>query len=394
MSDVTVVFVADDRLPAVQAALASLCTALDAFEAGGGVADVLIVRTTPDEATATFLAQIDGAQLLDLAAGTPRALAWQSAVDAASEPLIWLGGSDVLVDGNALTALVEQADGADATLPEQAPAGFGLFRRRSLSPDIFGASPTLEAVAARITASGTVVRVPGVGARPSPRRGARRIVRPGEVGAETLVELAHPEAFTIGVRSYLARGALVKTWSPYERIDIGAYCSIAEEVRIIHPGDGVMFDALGRRLPDMRMRGGHHPETATTFGFADDLPADRFPPPPPTDGSVLTRPLVIGDDVWVGWGATILGPVTVGTGAVVATGAVVMKDVPPYAVVAGNPAKVIRTRFSAPTIERLLRVRWWDWPEELVRQRAYEITGPLQTFLDRYDSAEALPAPA
>lgn len=72
----------------------------------------------------------------------------------------------------------------------------------------------------------------------------------------------------------------------------------------------------------------------------------------------------IGNDVWLAAGSTVLRGVTIGDGAVVAAGAVVTKDVPPYAIVAGVPAKVIRYRFSDEIVQALLRIKWWDWCEE------------------------------
>lgn len=74
----------------------------------------------------------------------------------------------------------------------------------------------------------------------------------------------------------------------------------------------------------------------------------------------------IGSDVWIGTESVVMGGVTIGDGAVVATGAVVMRDVPPFAVVAGNPARPVRSRFSEEQCEALLRIRWWDWPRERV----------------------------
>jgi len=71
---------------------------------------------------------------------------------------------------------------------------------------------------------------------------------------------------------------------------------------------------------------------------------------------------VIGNDVWIGYRATILPGVTVGDGAIIGAMSVVTADVPPYAVVAGNPARVLRRRFSDADIDRLLTLRWWDWP--------------------------------
>lgn len=74
----------------------------------------------------------------------------------------------------------------------------------------------------------------------------------------------------------------------------------------------------------------------------------------------------IGSDVWIGTESVIMSGVNIGDGAVVATGAIVMRDVPPFAVVAGNPARPVRWRFSEEQREALLRIRWWDWPRDRV----------------------------
>ena len=78
--------------------------------------------------------------------------------------------------------------------------------------------------------------------------------------------------------------------------------------------------------------------------------------------------IVVGSDVWIGYEAVILSGVTIGDGAIVGARAVVTKDVPPYTVVGGVPAKPIRKRFPAPVIAALLEIRWWDWPKERIRQ--------------------------
>lgn len=78
--------------------------------------------------------------------------------------------------------------------------------------------------------------------------------------------------------------------------------------------------------------------------------------------------IVIGSDVWIGYEAVILAGVTVGHGAIIGTRAVVTKDVPPYTIVGGVPAKPIRKRFADDVIEKLLALRWWNWPAEKIRQ--------------------------
>lgn len=70
----------------------------------------------------------------------------------------------------------------------------------------------------------------------------------------------------------------------------------------------------------------------------------------------------IGNDVWTGMDVTFLPGVTIGDGAVIAAGSVVTKDVPPYAIVGGNPAKALKYRFTKKQIKKLLKIKWWDWP--------------------------------
>lgn len=74
--------------------------------------------------------------------------------------------------------------------------------------------------------------------------------------------------------------------------------------------------------------------------------------------------IVVGNDVWIGYEAVILSGVTIGDGAVIGARAVVTKDVPPYTIVGGVPAKPIKKRFSEESIKKLQSIRWWDWPKE------------------------------
>ena len=131
-----------------------------------------------------------------------------------------------------------------------------------------------------------------------------------------------------------------------KRLTIGRYCSIADKVEIL----------LG---------GNHRTDWGTTYPFS--ALRDLWPLAPETGDYHTSRgDVTIGHDVWLGSGAIILSGVTIGHGAVVAAHAVVTKDVPPYAIVGGNPARIIRHRFDEATVAALLDARWWDLPPERV----------------------------
>lgn len=94
--------------------------------------------------------------------------------------------------------------------------------------------------------------------------------------------------------------------------------------------------------------------------------------------------IIIQNDVWVGHGAMIMAGVTLHNGCIVAAGAVVTKDVPPYAIVGGNPAQILRYRFDADVIEALQKIAWWDWPEELQTARREDFALPVEEFAKKY----------
>ncbi len=96
--------------------------------------------------------------------------------------------------------------------------------------------------------------------------------------------------------------------------------------------------------------------------------------------------IVVGSDTWVTNGCTVMSGVTIGDGAVIGTKAVVAKDVRPYAIVVGNPAKEIGRRFSDEQVEALLRIKWWDWPTELVKERVDALSSPdVDAFIAQFD---------
>lgn len=93
--------------------------------------------------------------------------------------------------------------------------------------------------------------------------------------------------------------------------------------------------------------------------------------------------IVVGNDVWIGFEAVILAGVRIGNGAVIGSRSVVTKDVPPYTIVGGAPAKPIRKRFDQPVIDRLEAMRWWDWPPEKIRQSLPQMMdGGLNNFTE------------
>lgn len=95
----------------------------------------------------------------------------------------------------------------------------------------------------------------------------------------------------------------------------------------------------------------------------------------------------VGNDVWIGYGSIIIGEVTIGDGAIIAAGAVVIKDVPAYAVVGGVPAKIIKYRFSDEIIKQLLELQWWNWSKEKIASIQNELYSEnIENFIEKYKS--------
>ena len=123
--------------------------------------------------------------------------------------------------------------------------------------------------------------------------------------------------------------------------------------------------------------GDHDSRLASTYPFREfGLCAAA-----PNNEKLPARPPRVGNDVWIADGAVIMGGVTVGDGAVVGAHAVVARDVPPYAVVVGNPARIIRYRFDPATVSRFLAVRWWDLPEAEVHEELAPLLADPPAFL-------------
>lgn len=171
----------------------------------------------------------------------------------------------------------------------------------------------------------------------------------------------HPEAHVtdsilgpwtrVGARTSLSEVSMgaysyIVTDSSAAYTEIGKFCSIARDVRI-NPGNHPMWRAAQH----------HFSYRAVSYDMGAEDDAEFFE-------WRRSHRVVIGHDVWLGHGVTILPGVSIGTGAVVGAGAVVSKDVAPFQIVGGVPARPIRERFPKDVQEGLLALAWWDWPHE------------------------------
>ena len=165
---------------------------------------------------------------------------------------------------------------------------------------------------------------------------------------------------TAGARSQLLSGTIAST-NDDAHILIGRYAS------------------LGRNITfDMEDRASRASAAAYPFSFWSPSPAEDVPE---------RRQIIIGNDVRIESNVIFRGGITVGNGAIVRAGAVLMEDVPPYAVVEGNPAHVAGYRFDVDTIRQLQRIKWWNWPEEDIRKNIHILADNVDAFLMKFQPA-------
>jgi len=188
-----------------------------------------------------------------------------------------------------------------------------------------------------------------------------RLGRYTDIGARTILN-----EVTMDDYSYIVQDGDVA----YTRI--GKFTSIARMVRV-NPGNHPMWRASQAHF------------TYRASNFWPELEEDEV------DFFAWRRsfPCEIGHDVWIGHGAVVLPGRRIGTGAVVGAGAIVTRDVPDYAVAVGNPARIVKMRFSEEIAARLLALQWWDWDHERLRRALPDFrTLPIEAFLDAYQEPQ------
>lgn len=169
--------------------------------------------------------------------------------------------------------------------------------------------------------------------------------------------------FSRGRRGSFSYGRpIIYSWGITE-VDIGKFCSMSTGINIVG--------------------GEHNINWVSTFPLRERFRLSGRG----KDGHPKTKgPISIGNDVWIGMGVTILSGVKIGDGSVIAAQSVVTKDVPPYAIVAGNPAQVVKYRFDQETIQALLRIQWWNWGLSKIIENVSLLNGAdVQKFVSKFD---------
>ena len=146
-----------------------------------------------------------------------------------------------------------------------------------------------------------------------------------------------------------------------DKLIIGKFCMIASDVKFIMNGANHLTDSVST-----------YPFAIFGNGWENAMEGKTYP----QKGNIN-----IGNDVWIGYNATIMAGVTIGDGAIIATNATVVKDVAPYSIVGGNPAKEIKKRFSDEEIAKLLELEWWNWDIEKITNNVQNLTDTSLTKL-------------
>lgn len=150
-------------------------------------------------------------------------------------------------------------------------------------------------------------------------------------------------------------------WQETDGVEVGSFCSFAKGVVVLGGGE-------------------HRVDYVTTFPFLVGFDIDGGIGQLAEKG--ITR---IGNDVWIGYGATILAGANIGNGAVIGAGSVVSGEIPPYAIAVGNPARIVRHRFTYDQIEGLIKIGWWNWPLEKIHENVKYLCGAnIDEFIEKF----------
>lgn len=167
--------------------------------------------------------------------------------------------------------------------------------------------------------------------------------------------------------TYFDRHVNIISWSDQYKVHLGKYNSIGRDCNFFlhanHRADWVttssqLWGPVNNEIAEMHMNMGH----------------------PTCKGDIRVE-----NDVWIGATSTIMSGVTIHNGAIVGAGSTVTKDVPPFAIVAGNPGKIVKYRFTEEQIEKLLQIAWWDWEEEKIRDNAMLMwSSNIDEFINKF----------
>jgi acetyltransferase-like isoleucine patch superfamily enzyme len=173
------------------------------------------------------------------------------------------------------------------------------------------------------------------------------------------------ELILAGKYTYGYEDSIVHSWGENTKVIIGNFCSVASRVEFF----------LG---------GNHRTDWITTYPFGH-IHKEIFNSFDGLGHPITKGDIIIGNDVWIGLGSKIMSGVIIGDGAVIATNSVVTRNVEPYSIVGGNPAKFIKKRFNNEKIDLLLKLKWWEWDDEKINNNLHILCNSEFEKLKNYE---------